>query len=746
MSFISLNKKFSWMLFLTLFCMFSLVNAATVTGSVSNQEGTAIANSFVSLHFDGNPGDNGCEPGDSTNHHAQLNAMTDASGIFTITNVPVGSYTAMAHAQGYMMGFYKNADGQIAVIVIDADEQEVTGINILLGNGNNPPPPQEFGSIAGYVYGNNNNPVPMQSIGLVNSTNPDSLIWAQWATTNMEGRYMLHHVPAGTYQVAVYQLTDPVTLAYTILAVSDVVELVAAAHLDSVNIIMDYQSYTISGIVTNADGQPIANANVEAFTDMDAPEGTNVGFHRFFAHTDATGAYSIEVVPGQYKVCAWGHHFPTIYYPSTYDWMQATPVVVVDQNIVDINMAVPGNAAVHISGIVKDLATGLALAGITVKTDVNGYYHHGHHGHHGNNPADPDSSYIPEYSATTDENGAYSIEVPQGTYKVLAMSADGTYQTQYFDHVNAPFLATVIHANSDVADVNFDLITATANELYSISGTITENDTLVNYPVMVAAISENHTWVVTTMSDSTGSYTITNLMPGNYYVVAHTPFSPPLFYLNALTWEDAQLVTVDGHIIGINFNFIYTEVVGPYSLIGNVVDNNNDPLSNVVVILKDNQNQIVGFASTDDNGAYSVSNLSTENYTVVATKIGLNSLQENIAVDGNQNYDFSMASPTGNSDVNVTTAKLSVTNYPNPFNPSTSINFSIPMDSNVNVEIFNIKGQKVRTLLSENMVKGSHTVAWNGQDSKGKTVTSGIYFVKVQGAGFEIMRKMSLIK
>ncbi len=66
--------------------------------------------------------------------------------------------------------------------------------------------------------------------------------------------------------------------------------------------------------------------------------------------------------------------------------------------------------------------------------------------------------------------------------------------------------------------------------------------------------------------------------------------------------------------------------------------------------------------------------------------------------------------------------------YPNPFNPETNINFSLKNASYVNISIFNMKGQKVRTLVSKDLEAGNHLVSWNGTDSFGKAVSSGVYF------------------
>ncbi len=80
---------------------------------------------------------------------------------------------------------------------------------------------------------------------------------------------------------------------------------------------------------------------------------------------------------------------------------------------------------------------------------------------------------------------------------------------------------------------------------------------------------------------------------------------------------------------------------------------------------------------------------------------------------------------------NMSLNSLQLSNYPNPFNPSTTISFSIPVSSNIQILIYNIKGQKVRTVTNESYERGNHSVIWNGNDDSGKTVSSGIYSYKL---------------
>jgi hypothetical protein len=92
-----------------------------------------------------------------------------------------------------------------------------------------------------------------------------------------------------------------------------------------------------------------------------------------------------------------------------------------------------------------------------------------------------------------------------------------------------------------------------------------------------------------------------------------------------------------------------------------------------------------------------------------------------------------------------TTVKLF--NYPNPFNPETTISFDVTQTSSfVTLDIYNIKGQKARTLVNEVLPAGEYSVVWNGRDSNGKRVGSGIYFYKLKAGDYQKVKKMILLK
>lgn len=85
-------------------------------------------------------------------------------------------------------------------------------------------------------------------------------------------------------------------------------------------------------------------------------------------------------------------------------------------------------------------------------------------------------------------------------------------------------------------------------------------------------------------------------------------------------------------------------------------------------------------------------------------------------------------------------------NYPNPFNPSTNIAFALPKAGKVEVSVFNVLGQQVNTLLSEELPAGSHTIVWDGTNDRGASVASGIYFYRIVAGDFSQTKKMLMLK
>jgi len=85
-------------------------------------------------------------------------------------------------------------------------------------------------------------------------------------------------------------------------------------------------------------------------------------------------------------------------------------------------------------------------------------------------------------------------------------------------------------------------------------------------------------------------------------------------------------------------------------------------------------------------------------------------------------------------------------NYPNPFNPTTQIRFSLPEQANVRLEIFDVTGRRVTTLINEHMQSGNYTVNWDATDRSGRSVTSGVYIYRLQAGDMVESKRMMFLK
>ncbi len=109
-----------------------------------------------------------------------------------------------------------------------------------------------------------------------------------------------------------------------------------------------------------------------------------------------------------------------------------------------------------------------------------------------------------------------------------------------------------------------------------------------------------------------------------------------------------------------------------------------------------------------------------------------------------------VGNPTGGETIPVAFGNQLIGNYPNPFNPSTSVSFSVANPGPVTINIFNIKGQLVKNLynsnVSANMINQRIDVLWHGKDNNGKEVASGVYYTKMKSGNFVEFKKMLLMK
>jgi flagellar hook assembly protein FlgD len=98
------------------------------------------------------------------------------------------------------------------------------------------------------------------------------------------------------------------------------------------------------------------------------------------------------------------------------------------------------------------------------------------------------------------------------------------------------------------------------------------------------------------------------------------------------------------------------------------------------------------------------------------------------------------------TDASVSYRTSLAQNYPNPFNPQTTIAFSLRERGHVILTVYNVAGERVRTLAEESFDAGPQRVVWDGRNDAGAPVSSGVYFYRLVTGGFSQTRKMVLLK
>lgn len=110
-------------------------------------------------------------------------------------------------------------------------------------------------------------------------------------------------------------------------------------------------------------------------------------------------------------------------------------------------------------------------------------------------------------------------------------------------------------------------------------------------------------------------------------------------------------------------------------------------------------------------------------------------------------FGFPKVAPTEVAgDIEIPTAIALTGNYPNPFNPSTTIGFSVPDAGYTELTIYNAAGQKVRELVSGHLTPGRHSAVWDGRDNHGNHVSSGVYISRLRRGDSAVSRRMMLVK
>ncbi len=335
------------------------------------------------------------------------------------------------------------------------------------------------------------------------------------------------------------------------------------------------------------------------------------------------------------------------------------------------------------------------------------------------------------YTDIPDEPGLY-------TYHVTAYNSYGEGSAVYAT-------AWVGEAYNGIVILDLDptpsgIILQTAIENF-YTGSIVLTDNINNYPLTSSVdavfvllgthgnnyvLSENEAALLTDYLDNGGNVYMEG---GDTWFADEQTSLHSYFNIEPLNDGNNNLVLVQGLDFLSGYNWIYNG--------GNSSIDNIDPISPAVSIF---HNELIDYncGIAYDSGEYKTIGTSFE----ITGLGGTNSLED--AVEGIINF-FEVNVESENNVVIVDQYSLNQ-NYPNPFNPSTQISFIVNEYGHVKIDIYNIKGEKIKTLVDELCSPDDHQVTWNGTDDKGNSVASGIYFYKMKTDNYENIKKMILMK
>jgi hypothetical protein len=447
-----------------------------------------------------------------------------------------------------------------------------------------------------------------------------------------------------------------------------------------------------------------------------------------------TGEYTIEVAPGTYIVRCQAfieEHLYMVYYDSVYTSQEAERVTVGDVNVPDINfnLPIPDVRDFTISGTVTSSKSGLPIVGAHL-TFVS--Y---------NLPANLYKTYWKE----TDENGEYFVEgktiMEEDSLYGFAYAENffGEFYNNKMTHIDADPI--VYHADENVTGIDFALDTLNRDSCFSISGSVSGEKGEIVGQGQITAFNTS-IGVVSTQIDTNGNYTINVPANSTVYLQAWGGYNYlPMYYDNKDTWQDADPIIVTQDITGINFvlkkkaprRFPLATITGYVEIGGN--PKAAESLQGAVAYVRaEGATGWTDAGFVDAEGNFTLPAETNGNYEVMVTAKGCENKTIQVPVDLLMGDAKVTLNPTGiedGKDIIVRSHQL-FRAYPNPFNPTTTIRVKMAKTAEASLVIYNVMGQKVKTLHSGSLEKGTRNFKWNGTDNAGKQVASGLYFYQLK--------------
>ncbi len=381
---------------------------------------------------------------------------------------------------------------------------------------------------------------------------------------------------------------------------------------------------------------------------------------------------------------------------------------------------------------------------------------------------------------------SYSISIDLMGYEVPAIESneqsfadggaldetdeDGVFLMHLSNFVSIPEAASVIITLTD--EEISDSVTLHFEQLdsdYSISGNVTSEGSWFDMPVPGALVYCFYNVGVEDIMDLIENFTVEALlayMQQGHYILSEMTgilgtyqiYVPDdvvdatclLGVMSLLDIEgsyvapDAQVVQVNGHINGVDF--FYAQPDGYFE--GIVMDAQENPVGNAAIFIV-NQEDVSDYtvASTDSTGVFSIP-LLNGTYDFTVTHFMYAQYEGTFDISDGDYYLEVVLQGYANDDETTPDAisGLSISCYPNPFNPNVTVSYSITSPGETTMRIFDVRGRLVYCVTRYDSMQEAGSFRWDGVNQDGKPVASGIYLIRVQHDSDMMTRKAMLLK
>jgi hypothetical protein len=471
----------------------------------------------------------------------------------------------------------------------------------------------------------------------------------------------------------------------------------------------------IQGRITSAaDGQPVVNAYIEAVSMVDP---NNDGFR--MAHTDANGDYFLMLDPDEWQISVWPNSAD-----SRFKRPESVKITLSDNQIVTQDFALQSFDS-FIEGNLKK-SDGSPVVGLMMT-------------------AFPTDTYITN-NGISDASGHYKIGSSPGNIRVRPATVNDNSYAWPAGYYETPYEPEITLAGGQTLTQDFTF------EPYQewIEGTCTiDSQPAANIRVSANYLSTqgNQFRNSDAFSDQSGVFHV-GVLPGTVFRLEAFTMGYETIYPETHIY--INIVVNNGDVIT-GKDFALALYQGENNISGKVMLADSSGYQNVYVVAADKSPYSASafhFTYTDLNGHFTFQNLPYGDWRIGAYYKDATftpPMQYYQTDDSTQITDanFLVTLPAGVSHAPQQLPKECVLwpNYPNPFNPATTFKFSLPRAQQVLLEIYNLQGQKVTTLIDDHFNAGSYQTTWNASDQ-----SSGLYLCRFQAGQYSEMRKLLLVK